>query len=246
VGEGRSLGARAGGVALALTPMLRPMRYRLRLRHPNAAAAQDRLADHALPLLALTAAVLAVVGLLPSMDPALRLFWLGSAFGLFLGLPFVHERRRLRARLRELPPVRDPVEELGAALIEDPAAALLVAGDAQGALVAVAERDRDDVAGLRIAAMASSLLGDSTMARARALRAAQVDTRLWEAPAQTGLQLCRGGRFGEGQRLLFRAVELSGGHHRAELMLAHGMALAGRLRDAAEALDRIQGRPSRV
>jgi len=247
VGEsaGLSLAARAGGVALALTPMLRPTRYRLRLSHPNAAAAQDRLADHALPLLVLVAAVLAVIGLLPSMNPALRLFWLGSAFGLFMGLPFVQERRRLRARLRELPPVRDPVEELGAALLEDPAAAQLVEGDVRGALAAVAERDRDDLAGLRVGAMASALLGDTAMARARALRAVQVDARLWEAPAQTGLQLCRGGRFGEGLRLLFRAVELSDGHHRAELMLAHGMALAGRLRDAVEALDRIQGRPPR-
>jgi thioredoxin-like negative regulator of GroEL len=60
--------------------------------------------------------------------------------------------------------------------------------------------------------------------------------------AQTGLALAQRGRFGEGVRLLERAAEVSTGHHRAELMLAHGTLLAGRLREAAEALDRSRGR----
>jgi thioredoxin-like negative regulator of GroEL len=63
--------------------------------------------------------------------------------------------------------------------------------------------------------------------------------------AQTGLALVQRGRFGEGNRLLERAAEVSRGHHRAELMLAHGMRTAGRLREAAEALDRLSGRRSR-
>src|SRR5258708_23318474 len=100
---------RLGGALLGLLPMPRPTRYRVRLRHPGAARAADAMADRAMPLLVLVIVVLAVVGLRPSLDSALRLFWLGSAFGLLTGLPYVHERRALRRRLRELPPVADPL-----------------------------------------------------------------------------------------------------------------------------------------
>jgi hypothetical protein len=239
------LAAWVGGVALALAPMPRPTRYRLRLRHPVAARASDQLADHALPVLLLVAAVLGLIGLLPGTNPALRLFWIGSALGLLTGLPFVVERRRLRGRLRELPPVRDPLDDLAAALPDDPAASFLRDGDPQAALADVARRDRDDPAALRIGALAAAMVGDETTARGRALRAVQVEPPVWEVPAATGLCLCRQGRFGEGVRLLVRAGDVAGGHYWAELMLAHGMALAGRLRDAAEALDRAQGRPPR-
>jgi hypothetical protein len=228
----------AGGVALALLPMPRPIRYRLRLHHRRAARASDRLADHALPVLLMVAGVLLLIGLLPATNSALRLFWIGSALGLLTGLPFVVERRRLRSRLRELPPRRDPLEDLAAALPDDPAAALLQAGDAHAALVAVATRGHDEPAALRIGALAAAMAGDTKAARGRALRAVQVEPPEWEVPAGTGLTLCRQGRFGEGVRLLVRAADVSGGHYRAELMLAHGMALAGRLRDAADALDR--------
>jgi Flp pilus assembly protein TadD len=139
--------------------------------------------------------------------------------------------------------VLTPLDNLRAALPDEPAATRLVDGDAQGALELVASRERDDPIALRVGAMASALLGDATTARGRALRAVQVEPPVWEVPAETGLQLCHDGRFGEGIRLLERAADVAGGHYRAELMLAHGMALAGRLRDAVEALDRAQGRP---
>jgi hypothetical protein len=225
--------------------MPRPTRYRLRMRHPQAARVSDAAADHALPLLLLLIFALLLAGLRPGLDSALRLFWIGSAFGLLTGVPLVHERRRLRRRLRELPPVADPLDELRAALPDHPAAAAVADGDPQLGLAQVEALDRDDPVRLRVGAMASALLGDAKGARARALRAVQVEPPVWEVPAATGLQLCRLGRFGEGVRLLERAVEASGGTWRAELMLAHGMALAGRLRDAVEALDRSQGRPPR-
>ena len=234
-----------GGAALALAPMPRPTRYRLRMRHPRAALASDRIADHALPALMVGVVVLAVIGLLPGTQPALRLFWLGSAFGLLTGLPFVHERRRLRRRLHELPPARDPLDDLRTALPQDAAAALLLDGDPHAAMALLEQRDRDDPAGLRVGAMAAAMLGDDKAARARALRAVQVEPPVWEVPAGTGLYLCRRGQFGQGIRLLERATEVAHGHYWAELMLAHGMAQAGRLRDAVEALDRAQGRPAR-
>ncbi len=242
---GGSAAAWVGGFALGVAPMPRPARYRLRMRHPRAARCSDALAEYALVTLLGLIVVLLVLGLRPGLDAALRLFWVGSAFGLLTGLPYVVERRGLRRRLATLPPVHDPVEEMCAALPDEPAVARLRAGDPAGALTVVPGRDRDDPVGLRVGAMAAAMAGDLKAARARALRAVQVEPPVWEVPAQTGLYLCRTGRFGEGIRLLERAVEVSGGHHRAELMLAHGMAQAGRLRDAVDALDRIQGRPAR-
>jgi Flp pilus assembly protein TadD len=95
---------------------------------------------------------------------------------------------------------------------------------------------------LRSGAMACAVLRDQRAARALALRAVQLDPLRWEVAAQTGLALAQRGRFGEGVRLLERAAEVSKAHHRAELMLAQGTLLAGRLREAAEALDRSRGR----
>jgi hypothetical protein len=240
--EGIGPAAWMGGALLGATPMLRPVRYRLRLRHPAAARASDAIADRSMPLLLAAALILFVIGIRPSMDPAFRFFWIGSAVGLLTGVPFVVERRRLRARMRTLPPAADPLDDLARALVGVAGVAALCGGDAPAALAAADEREPDDVVGLRLGAMACAVLGDQRGARARALRAVQIDPTSWEVPAQTGLELCRLGRFGEGVRLLERAAEVSQGHHRAELMLAQGLSLAGRLRDAAEALDHSQGR----
>jgi hypothetical protein len=241
MGEKGSAGAWLGGTLMGVTPMPRPVRYRLRLRHPAAARVSDAIADRALPLLLVVALLLFVIGIRPGMDGAFRLFWIGSAIGLLTGVPFVHERRLLRRRLRALPPVADPLDELGRALPYDSAARLLCDGDAEAALRKVGEMERDDPVALRVGAMSYAVLGEQKAARARALRAVQVDEAKWEVPSSAGLLLARAGRFGEGVRLLERGVEVSGGHHRAELMLAHGMRLAGRLREAAEAFDRSRG-----
>lgn len=227
-----------GGALLGAVPMPRPLRYRIRLRHQAAARASDAIADHMLAVLLAVAFLLFVIGIRPGMDPAVRLFWIGSALGLLSGTPFVLERRSLRRRLANVPPVADPVDEVCRALPDVPAAQALARGDSAEALRLVRDADRDDPSALRIGAMASALAGDTRAARALALRAAQLDARAWEVPAQTGLALARRGRFGEGIRLLERAAEVSGGNHRAELMLAHGMLLAGRLREAAEGLHR--------
>jgi hypothetical protein len=241
-GEGPGAGAWLGGLVLGATPMLRPLRYRIRLRHPAAARASDAIADRMLPLLLVVALLFFVVGIRPGMDPAFRLFWIGSAFGLLTGVPYVIERRRLRRRLRVLPAVAEPLEELARALPLLAEVEALRRGDTAPALAEAARRERDDLVGLRLGAMADAVAGDTRGARARSLRALQLDPGAWEVASQTGLQLCRGGRFGEGIRLLERGEEVSAGHHRAELMLAHGYALAGRLREAVEALDHLQGR----
>jgi hypothetical protein len=222
--------------------MLRPVRYRIRLHHAGAARASDAIADRMLPVLLMVALLFFVIGVRPGMDPAFRLFWIGSAFGLLTGVPYVIERRRLRRRLRSLPTVADPLDELARALPLVAEVEALRHGDTAPALAEAARRERDDPVALRLGAMADAVAGDARGARARTLRALQVDPGAWEVASQTGLQLCRGGRFGEGIRLLERGEEASDGHHRAELMLAQGGALAGRLREAVEALDRLQGR----
>lgn len=233
------MGEWLGGALLGAVPMPRPWRYRIRLRHPAAARASDAIADHMVGVILVAALLLGVIGIRPGMDSALRLFWIGSALGLLTGVPLVIERRALRRRLRSLPPVADPVDEVVRALPDgDPAAEALAANDPARALELVRDADRDDPDALRAGAMASAMRGDQRAARALALRAVQLDPGRWEVAAQTGLALARRGGFGEGNRLLERAAEVSGGHHRAELMLAHGMLLAGRLREAAEALDR--------
>jgi len=235
MGEAR---AWVGGVLLGAVPMPRPLRYRIRLRHPAAAHVSDAVADRMLGVLLVVALLLFVIGIRPGMDGALRLFWIGSALGLLTGVPLVMERRSLRRRLRALPPVTDPLEELLRALPEHPAALALQRGDPGEALRLVREAPRDDPDALRAGAMACAVQRDQRTARALALRAVQLDAARWPVASQTGLALAQRGRFGEGVRLLERGAEVSGGHHHAELLLAHGMLLAGRLRDAAEALDR--------
>jgi len=235
------MGEWLGGAVLGAVPMPRPWRYRIRLRHPAAARASDAIADHMVGVVLVIALLLFVIGIRPGMDPAFRLFWIGSALGLLTGVPLVVERRGLRRRLRGIPPVADPEEELQRALPDAPAVHALRDGDPARALEILRDADRDDLDALRIGAMASAMRCDQRAARALALRVVQLDALRWEVCAQTGLALARRGRFGEGNRLLERAVEVSKGHHRAELMLAHGMLLAGRLRDAAEALDRSRG-----
>lgn len=232
------MGEWLGGALLGALPMPRPWRYRLRLRHPAAARASDAIADHMLGVVLVVALLLFVIGIRPGMDPAFRLFWIGSALGLLTGLPLVVERRALRRRLRTIPPVPDPLDDLARALPDHPAVHALQEDDPARALDLVRGADRDDPVALRVGAMASAMRRDQRAARALALRAVQLDPTQWEVASQTGLALARRGRFGEGNRLLERGVEVSRGHHRAELMLAHGMLLAGRLRDAAEALDR--------
>jgi hypothetical protein len=235
-------GAWLGGALLGAVPMPRPVRFRFRLRHPGAARASDAIADRVLALLLIGVVVLLVVGLHPGAAQNTRLYGIGGALGLLTGIPFVVERRNLRRRLRSLPPVADPLDELARALPGDPAVHALQEGNAGEALRLSGERERDDLAGLRVGAMACALLGDHRGARARALRVVQLDATRWEATAQTGLALAQRGRFGEGVRLLERGAELSGENHRAELMHAHGLLLSGRLRDAAEAMDRAAGR----
>jgi tetratricopeptide (TPR) repeat protein len=234
-----------GGAVIGVLPMPRPVRYRIRMRHPDAARASDAIADRMLPVLLVVAFLLFVIGIRPGMDSAIRFFFIGSALGLLTGAPFVIERRQLRARLRGLPPAADPVAEMLGALGDDAAAIALRRNDPDAAVACVRDMDRDDPYALRIGAMACAMLRDQRAARALALRAVQLDPAAWEVPAQTGLVLSLRGRFGEGNRLLERAAEVSHGHHRAELMLAQGMRLAGRLREAVEAYERASGRRSR-
>jgi hypothetical protein len=238
MGEAR---AWLGGALLGATPMPRPVRYRIRLRHPHAARASDAIADHILSLLLVAALLLFVIGIRPGMGATFRLSFIGSALGLLTGVPLVVERRRLRRKLRGLPPVADPLAEMLGALPDHPATQALQRGDAAEVLRLVRDIDSDDPYGLRVGAMACALLRDQRAARALALRAVQLDAQRWEVAAQTGLALAQRGRFGEGIRLLERAAEVSSGHHRAELMLAHGMLIAGRLREASEAQDRARG-----
>ena len=233
------------GVLLAVAPIPRTWRYRLRRRSPLAARASDALADRALTLMLLLIALCAGFGVRPNLSPNLRISWLGSAFGLLTGLAYVHERRQLRRRLRELPPAGDPLAEVATVLPDVPAACDLAAGRASAALAAASAMDRDSPVGLRIGALAAAALDDQRSARARALRAVQVDASQWDVASGVGLVLCDRGRFGEGIRLLERGADASDGAWRAELMLAQGLAMAGRLRDAVEAFDRSQGRPLR-
>jgi Tfp pilus assembly protein PilF len=122
----------------------------------------------------------------------------------------------------------------------------LTAGDPAGAVSALVEPlaadDPPDVEAHRLRALAAAAVGDQRIARAYALRTLQLDPGRWDALTDTGLVLCRSGRTREGCRLLQRAAEAAEGDRRAELALAQGLAMAGRLRDAVAALDRATGR----
>jgi Flp pilus assembly protein TadD len=98
-----------------------------------------------------------------------------------------------------------------------------------------------DPEALRLAALLSARTGRARAARLQALRAAQLDPARWDALLDTGVALCRRGRFAEGVRLLERGAELAGRSQPALLLLAAGDATAGRLREAVSVLDEANG-----
>jgi hypothetical protein len=206
------VGAWALAVLVALLPMPRNVRYRLRLAAPAAAGHADRLAGAALPMIVVAVLVLVAAAIPPGTQPSLRLWAVGAAIGLVTGIPFALERRSLRRRIAGLPPLPDP----------DPGA----------------DPGPD---GLRSAALVAARAGRSREARLDALRAAQVDSRRWDVLLDTGAALCRRGRFADGIRLLERGADLSGRTRAALLLLAAGNATAGRLREAAAAMDECDG-----
>lgn len=236
-------GDRALGAVLALAPIPRALRYRLRLRRPDAAAAADRVADASLAaLLAVTAMTVAAAFVVPRRLMLLPLF---AAVGLLTGVPYVIERRSLRRRLRTLVPPADPLTaivegphaEAARILALDPIAAAALLGEA------LAERPAD-VDALVLRALAAAAAGDPRTARACALATLQRDRTRWRVLADTGTVLCRRGHFGEGLRLLRRAVDAAppAAERDAERALAAGLAVSGRLREAAQSLDRVEGR----
>ncbi|TMC47683.1 MAG: hypothetical protein E6J14_15070 [Chloroflexi bacterium] len=221
-----------GGALLAATPMPRPVRYRLRLRHADAARSADAIAGAALPVVLTTVVLTAVLAAVPVVAAGLRPLWAGVAIGLLTGVPFVLERRGLRRRLQGMTLPPDPVDQLPDDIDLDAVVATVrSAGDAP------------DLDGMRVLALATASVGDSRSARAYALRTAQLDPERWEVLLETGWTLCLRGRFGEGVRLLDRASQLRSGDPRSERVHAAGLLLAGRLRDAVAALNRAEGRP---
>jgi hypothetical protein len=221
-----------GGALLAATPMPRPVRYRLRLRHADAARHADAIAGAALPVLVAAVVLTAMLAAVPVVVAGLRPLWAGVSIGLLTGIPFVLDRRGLRRRLQDLPLPPDPVDELADDIdLDAVVASVRSAGDAP------------DLDGMRVLALATASVGDSRSARAYALRTVQLDPDRWELLMETGWTLCLRGRFGEGVRLLDRASQLRSGEPRVERVHAAGLLLAGRLRDAVAARDRAEGGP---
>jgi tetratricopeptide (TPR) repeat protein len=231
-------------VALVLVPMPRSLRYRLRLAAPTAARRADRFAGAALPLIAAAILALLVATLRPGSPPSLRLWLVGAAIGLATGVPFALERRSLRRRVSAIAPLAEP-SAVGAHTTAGTRAAAeaLDGGDTAGAetLLAPLVEAGSDPEALRLAALLSARTGRARAARLQALSAAQLDPARWDALLDTGVALCRRGRFAEGVRLLERGAELSGRSRPALLLLAAGDATAGRLREAASALDEANG-----
>lgn len=221
-----------------------------RARSPGASRRLDRLADASPLILAGLCAVAVVAAVLPSaaLPPGLDRVWLiGAAVGLATGVPFAADRRSLRRRVRDLPPAPDPLAVAPAPGAPHREAALaLAAGDVDAAVAALtgplAAADPPDVEAHRLRGLAAAAAGDRRTARAYALRTQQLDGARWDALTDTGLVLCRGGNGREGRRLLLRAVDVSAGDPAAEMALAQGLAMSGRLRDAVAALDRATGR----
>jgi hypothetical protein len=231
------------GIVLALVPMPRGVRYRLRLRAPGAARRADRLAGAALPVIGITVVGLLVAAIPPGPPTSLRLWSVGAAVGLATGIPFALERRGWRRRIATLPPLAEPVASgphTGEATRA--AAEALDRGDvaAAGALLAELE-DEPDPERLRLAALHAARAGRGGAARLQALRASQLDPGRWDVLLDAGVALCRRGHFTAGVRLLERGVELSGRSRPALLLLASGEAVAGRLREAVTVLDEIEG-----
>lgn len=232
-----------GGVALALLPMPRSLRHRLRLGAPAAARCADRLADAATPAIVLALLTLAGTATWPHPPGGVPRLWLaGAALGLATGIPFTAERRRLRRRVRGLgqPPEPRPRGPHTTAR-ELPVVEALEADDDRlarerlGALLAGAP----GAEALRLAALLEAGRGAAGAARLLAVRAVQDDARRWDALLDAGSALCRRGRFRDGLHLLERAAELSGRCRRALLVLAAGQAVSGRLREASAILDEV-------
>lgn len=225
-----------------------------RSRSPGPARRLAGLADASPIILAGLCAVAAVAAALPeaALPPGVDRIWLiGAAVGLATGIPFAADRRSLRRRIRDLPPAPDPLAVAPAP--DDPhrdAVLALAAGDPAAAVAALTEwlaaGAPPDAEAHRLRALAAAAAGDRLGARAYALRTQQLDPARWDAMADTGLVLCRMGRLREGRRLLQRAVEVSAGNPAAEMALAQGLAMSGRLRDAVAALDRASGRTRRL
>jgi tetratricopeptide (TPR) repeat protein len=230
-------------LALALLPMPRSLRHRLRLALPGAARRADRLAAAALPAIAVASLALLMAAALPGSPTSLRLWSLGAAAGLATGIPFALERRRLRRRAGGIPAPREP-EAVGPHTAESTrgAAEALDAGDLPRAAALLEPlREARDPEVLRLAALVSARAGRARAARLEALGAAQLDPARWDALLDVGSSLCRRGRFAEGVRLLQRGAELSGRSPAALLALASGEAVAGRLHEAVSALDEAGG-----
>ncbi|HEY2705153.1 MAG TPA: hypothetical protein VGL20_15845 [Candidatus Dormibacteraeota bacterium] len=232
-------------VVLALLPMPRSLRYRWRLAAPAGARRADRLAAAALPVVVTATLALLGAALLPTTPPPLRLWSVGAAVGLATGIPLTVERRGLRHRVDAIPPLAEPTAAGPHTTARTrPAAEALDRGDpgaAAALLEALDDGEGPDPEALRLAALAAARTGRVRAARLAALRAAQVDPARWDALLDTGAALCRRGRFAEGVRLLERGAELSGRSPAALLALAAGDATAGRLREAAGALDEAGG-----
>lgn len=235
---------------IALLVAAARMRRRLRLRHPALAEIGDAIADRGVALLCvLIVLCVALVALgLPGGDtPGFRLVPAGLAVGFLTGIPFAAERRTLRARLREAAP---PPQPLPAALDvaapepgspQERARTALLGGAFEDAAAALGPIDTATAtaAELRLRALVAAASGDARLARACALRAAQVEpgapaTRVLAA---AGLLLSRGGGLREGVRLLERACELDRGIDLARLGLVEALRHCDRLRDAVAALD---------
>ena len=238
------MGAFLLGIVLALVPMPRGLRYRLRLRAPAAARRADRLAGAALPVIVGAVVALLVAAIPPGTAPSLRLWSVGAAVGLATGIPFALERRGWRRRVATLPPLVEPAAA-GPHTTEATRAAAeaLDRGDATatGELLAPLLGAEPQPEPLRLAALVSARAGRSRDARLQALRASQLDPERWDVLLDVGVALCRRGRFADGVRLLERGAELSGRSRPTLLLLASGEAIAGRLRDAVTVLDEIEG-----
>jgi hypothetical protein len=237
------MGAWPLALVLALLPMPRSLRYRVRLGAPLAARRADVLATAALPLIVVGVLALLTAAIPPSTAPSLRLWSVGAAIGLASGIPFALDRRALRRRVASLPPPPEP-RAVGTRTDEATRAAAetLDRGDdaGAGALLAALEGEPDPER-LRLAALLAARAGRGRAARLQALRASQLDAGRWDVLLDVGAALCRRGRFADGVRLLERGAEVSGRSRPALLLLASGEAIAGRLREAASVLDEIEG-----
>jgi hypothetical protein len=234
-------------LVLALAVLGSGLRHRLRLEHPRWARAADAAADRVVLVLGVLVACTVVLAVL-APGPAdasggVRILAGGAAIGLLTGVPFAVERRDARRRLREAPPPREPLPlppfeadgddpDIAAALATletDPAASLGLLGELDPAAASAAD--------LRVRAAAAALLGDGRLARACALRCIQLDPGRGDDLASVGLLLARGGRFREGIRVLERAIEAAPELTQPRLALVEALRLAGRLREAVNALE---------